>query len=925
MNFQYLVIFLIISSPLKFSLCQNDANSYFKIADSLYTEKEYEKSLHIYEKALHLFQELGNIREEQNSALEIAYCLNKLRNSDKNIKWLKKWIPIFEKENGLENLDNAKAYILLSLAYKRSELYNQALKSYNKAIDIYESNNTNSPNTALAYLNAAQIYIRHLNYGNSILYLEKALKKDSTQKRISSIHIQLAHSYYHSGNLDKAFQYYELGLKTTNRPNEKAAINTIGAAIYAKWSMNDKALELLNKTLDISKSTQYSFTDLLRLKNAISEIFIEENKLNLAANNYNKTIQELKIKNPIKSREIARFFCEVGNFYNYELNNLDKALSYYQQALIQVFPNFNSTDINDNPKIEDIYTESWIMTASARKGEALLARYNFNKDVNDLKNAAECFDLSIAGIKALINSYGTDNAKLYLGDYSHGHIENAMEVNYLLFKETGEKEYLEKIFSIMEKSKASVLEEALQKNRALILSGIPDSLLEKEKEIRLELSDINMSIKKEELYEAEADEEYISERRSRVVSRQREYEAMLEGLKNKYPAFNNYMEGSVTPTILEMQNYLIKNNETLIEYFIGEKNIYLIKINPQKAEVWQLPHTDFWDDQVSDFQDYFRNSTAIINDPRGYYVAAENFYQLVFPFDSLEEKIILVPDGQLNFIPFDALVKEQPEKTNFTEVDFLIKTHLIRYAYSAGLLLQPAAAKKKRGELLRIAPAFADGERGLAALDARMDKESLPFTTLSGEAATLSAFRQVAGRYRLVEFFTHAGADASDVAPHIEFIDTALYLPELYAMDIPAELVVLSACETGLGKFEKGEGVMSLARGFAYSGATDLVASLWRVNESSTASIVDYFYQYLMSGETKSASLRQAKLQYFENAKSESKLSPYYWAGFVSIGPDGAMDFSGRPLVHWWIVVMVAVVVMLGQLLRRRKKRKKFS
>ena len=93
----------------------------------------------------------------------------------------------------------------------------------------------------------------------------------------------------------------------------------------------------------------------------------------------------------------------------------------------------------------------------------------------------------------------------------------------------------------------------------------------------------------------------------------------------------------------------------------------------------------------------------------------------------------------------------------------------------------------------------------------------------------------------MIHLSTHAGADETDFAPRIEFIDTSLYLPELYAMKIPADLVVLSACETGLGKFEKGEGVMSLARGFAYAGAGSLVASLWKVNEGSTAAPVQLF------------------------------------------------------------------------------------
>ena len=94
---------------------------------------------------------------------------------------------------------------------------------------------------------------------------------------------------------------------------------------------------------------------------------------------------------------------------------------------------------------------------------------------------------------------------------------------------------------------------------------------------------------------------------------------------------------------------------------------------------------------------------------------------------------------------------------------------------------------------------------------------------------------------------------------------------------------------------------MSLARGFTYAGASDLVASLWKVNAGSTAEIMQYFYQNLKEGKNKSAALQAAKKQYLENVKGDEKRSPYYWAGFVSIGVDTKMDFS-EIVWHWWMI-----------------------
>jgi len=131
-------------------------------------------------------------------------------------------------------------------------------------------------------------------------------------------------------------------------------------------------------------------------------------------------------------------------------------------------------------------------------------------------------------------------------------------------------------------------------------------------------------------------------------------------------------------------------------------------------------------------------------------------------------------------------------------------------------------------------------------------------------------------------------------------------------------LVVLSACETNLGKIEKGEGVMSLARGFTYAGAISLISSLWKVNESSTADISSKLYKYLVEGKTKSEALHQSKLDYINQA-SELKNSPYYWAGFVFIGNDGTVELSTGLGWKTWLLIGGLSLVVLFFIWRKRR------
>jgi CHAT domain-containing protein len=144
--------------------------------------------------------------------------------------------------------------------------------------------------------------------------------------------------------------------------------------------------------------------------------------------------------------------------------------------------------------------------------------------------------------------------------------------------------------------------------------------------------------------------------------------------------------------------------------------------------------------------------------------------------------------------------------------------------------------------------------------------------------------------YRYVHFATHglvnepkpklSGLMLAPVDSPQE--DDILYLGEIYNLSLNADLVVLSACETGVGKLVKGEGLIGLTRGFLYAGAANLLVSLWQVNDASTANLMIDFYQNLLAGKSKAAALREAKLRLLEQQTKYAK--PYHWAPFVLIG-----------------------------------------
>jgi len=139
---------------------------------------------------------------------------------------------------------------------------------------------------------------------------------------------------------------------------------------------------------------------------------------------------------------------------------------------------------------------------------------------------------------------------------------------------------------------------------------------------------------------------------------------------------------------------------------------------------------------------------------------------------------------------------------------------------------------------------------------------------------------------------------------------------EISQMNLNADLVVLSACETGYGKYEEAEGIISLARSFMYAGAPSLVVSLWQVSDVSTAIIMTDFYQNLYHGMDKSIALRKAKLDYIGIADGVAA-HPAFWSPFIQLGDNGQVKLIKKQNWFWWVFGGVLLLSVCGRIARK--------
>jgi CHAT domain-containing protein len=204
-------------------------------------------------------------------------------------------------------------------------------------------------------------------------------------------------------------------------------------------------------------------------------------------------------------------------------------------------------------------------------------------------------------------------------------------------------------------------------------------------------------------------------------------------------------------------------------------------------------------------------------------------------------------------------------------------------------------------------------------------------TVYTGLEATEENFRKDAEKYDILHLAMHAFInDSLPAFSSLAFAQTdssdvlnngLLNTSDIYNLKLQAALTVLSACNTGMGKLRKGEGIMSLARGFLYAGCPSIIMSLWEVEDNSGTEIISSFYKNLKRGKAKDEALRMAKLEYLENANSRMA-HPHYWLGFVSIGDESPI-YKSYDFYFFIVLILALTGVGIDQIIRIKKARRK--
>ena len=472
---------------------------------------------------------------------------------------------------------------------------------------------------------------------------------------------------------------------------------------------------------------------------------------------------------------------------------------------------------------------------------------------------------------------------------------------------------------------------ALNETRAKEFAGVPGDLQDQESELKRNLRYYEQQLT---TGRENGDEVSLSELQNKVFTLKNEYDLLIENIEKNYPQYYRLKYESNTVSVADLKNSL-QDKELLVEYYLGQSSLYTFVFGRDFSDFVKVNLEEDFLDAVNHMRSLLSKMSG---DMVGFRSVSHRLYStLILPFQHRlkGQHITFIPDNELGYIPFEIL------QHSAAKSDYLIEDHAISYTYSATFRNQIIGNKRSNNEIryLAFAPNFNDRNQAgdpevpdLLAYDdvvrgnlvelegAHREVESLA-SFFEGDYfrnfdAHESLFKKVGKNYEIIHLATHAIID--DLNPlnsRLLFTiqgdsldDGNLHAWELFSLNLNAGLAVLSACNTGFGKIQKGEGIQSLGRAFAYAGCPSRLMSLWPAQDASTARIMESFYNHLSKGIAKDEALRQAKLKFLQDATDLNE-HPFYWAGFVLQGDPSPL--VGKKHRYLWGLVLAMLMVFL--------------
>ena len=651
-------------------------------------------------------------------------------------------------------------------------------------------------------------------------------------------------------------------------------------------------------------------------------------------------------------REVGKSHVNLGNFYLRQ-QKPGAALQAFQQALQCVLREFNPHSTNEHPMAGQFYAENTIIEGLVGKAAAFRA-------LGQPAQALVCYEL-IPIIEAKLRAtHAYESSSLLALGESRKRFDDAIGIAWELYAQSQQPTYVERAFQLTEQARGMLLVQSLA--RAQAEYQLPDSIRRRDDGLRVRILWYEQKIAAEDRRGSAADHPKIEQWKNELLILKHTQEEFVQQLRRDFPDFAHLSDEIAFLQVKDVPA-LLRPDQALVDYYVTETHFYVFWLDAAGHFTWRqeaLP-ANFRED-VRFFTEYpttWSEQIDAARDHRFQQTGFDLYQKLLAPELAASPNIhslVLVPDDALVFIPFEMLLTANSTATNWPAMPWLLNNYNTGYAYSATLLGMQQALSRQHAQEARpryalggfapsydpkswqqdTAKVFRDQVYDVKSTLAEVQKvhRLIGGQAYYGDKASEAQFRLTAPTCRVLLLAMHGFAD--DQHPELARLlfgnpttgsindDNILFANELQVMQLHADLAVLSACHTGFGKLNKGEGVYSLARAFAAAGVPCTVMSLWRLHEDTGPAIVEAFFKYLQNGKSKDEALRLAKIDFITEPNHEEMASPYYWAGLMVTGDVRPMNLPAvpQPPTPWWPAALMGAAVVGGGWwwLRRRKR-----
>ncbi|MCG8326980.1 MAG: CHAT domain-containing protein [Chitinophagales bacterium] len=822
--------------------------------------------------------------------------------------------------------------------YYKLENFIMAKEYYELAAHLHQKN-IGDPDYYLikhVYKPLSNLNTRLGDYSASEVYLQTAIDFFSEEKitnEAARTSNDLAIVFLSQGKITESIQLLENALELEELSDETVALlqGNLAKSLHDNGDLK-KALLHINYCLDLLNTDDVNSISILKW---IANFHVLKGDILLSLKRYDDSELELKkaerllneVSNSYQNRDLAGLYQILGRLYN-ERAQFEKSILTYHRIFDIMLDHFDESSWHSQPNPSTFSAEYMLIDALFGKAETLYAWYQKTADQEMLQTALKCHELIYEVEQLQRRAYRYESSKLFNVADARSRSTQAIQLALELWHKTGNEKYKEVALAFAERSKSTLMLEAFYNSRAVSLASLPDSVLQREKAIQKAIADAE-----ESLYSAKSDnavDSLIQQLEMDLLSLKQQYADWIKELEQQYPRYYKLKYNLNTLSSTEIQNALISGDQAFLEYFIGDKTIYVFLITTDNFRVFELEKDFPLEDWVIELREnieafQFSNSDRSALCESYNHLAYQLYNELIKPLEAngLPEGLLIVPDGVLGFVPFDALLSDVPHPgCKFSNYPYLLQKYHIQYAYSATLqsgLLQRSIRNKK---WIGFAPSF-DGANSFGKLTYnQLLVEGLQKIN-GGKAymnkeATISNLSEIAEQYGLFHFATHAQAntEAGDFS-FIVFSNgqggyDSLFVKDIYLLPLQAEMAVLSACETAVGKLYQGEGIINLARSFLYAGANSVITTQWSINDATNRELMERFYNFLHKGYSKSEALRLAKQEQVKNG-GMLHAHPAYWAAFAPIGNMRPVYSGLNPVWIYSAVGLSLGLILIGR------------